>query len=439
MVKRLIFGGQLLLRIALAGFLALFLSQFLVAAARSAEPIRAVRIWPAQDYTRLALETGTPIHFNLLSLKHPERLALDLDNVDLGVLQQQLTGKLSPDDPYIAGIRAAWFKPGTVRVVLDLKGPVKPQVFMLPPIGEYGHRVVLDLYPVQPIDPLMAFLQKQQIRDEDTAGAPIDAGATKNIGGSNEPKRDARRPSAPVSRLLTVVVDAGHGGEDPGAKGRRGTYEKRVTLLIARKLKTIIDAETNMRAMLTRDGDYFIPLASRVEKARRVKADLFVSVHADAFVKPHARGSSVFALSERGATSTAAQWLAKRENDADLIGGVNLNMKDRYLAMTLADLSLTAQISDSLKLGRAVLGELGGVNTLHKERVEQAGFAVLKAPDVPSILVETAFISNPDEERRLNDARYQEKIAQAIFRGIKQYFAKNPPLAHSTLAAQGEL
>jgi N-acetylmuramoyl-L-alanine amidase len=238
-----------------------------------------------------------------------------------------------------------------------------------------------------------------------------------------------------VARLVTVVVDAGHGGEDPGAKGRGGSREKNVTLTIARKLKSIIDTEPNMRAVLTRDGDYFIPLQMRVQKARRVQADLFVSVHADAFIKPHARGSSVFALSERGATSTAAKWLAKRENDADLIGGVNLDLKDRYLAMTLADLSLTAQINDSLKLGKAVLSELGGVNALHKHDVEQAGFAVLKAPDVPSILVETAFISNPDEEHRLNDEAYQEKMAQAIFKGIKRYFTKNPPLAKSTLAA----
>jgi N-acetylmuramoyl-L-alanine amidase len=235
--------------------------------------------------------------------------------------------------------------------------------------------------------------------------------------------------------MVTIVVDAGHGGEDPGAKGRRGSREKNVTLVIAKKLKAIIDAEPNMRAVLTRDGDYFIPLQVRVQKARRVQADLFVSVHADAFIQSHARGSSVFALSERGATSTAAKWLAKRENDADLIGGVNLDVKDRYLAMTLADLSLTAQINDSLKLGKAVLSELGGVNSLHKGDVEQAGFAVLKAPDIPSILVETAFISNPEEERRLNDEDYQEKMAQAIFKGIKRYFTRNPPLAKSTLAA----
>jgi N-acetylmuramoyl-L-alanine amidase len=235
-------------------------------------------------------------------------------------------------------------------------------------------------------------------------------------------------------RLVTIALDAGHGGEDPGARGRGGSREKHVTLTIARKLKAIIDAEPNMRAVLTRDADYYLPLRTRVEKARRVKADLFVSVHADAFVRPNARGSSVFALSERGATSAAARWLAKRENDADLIGGVNLDVKDRYLAQTLLDLSQTATIQDSLKLARAVLNEIGGVNSLHKDDVEQAGFAVLKAPDIPSILVETAFISNPEEEQRLNDDTYQDKMAHAMFRGIKRYFAKNPPLSRSTLA-----
>jgi N-acetylmuramoyl-L-alanine amidase len=328
------------------------------------------------------------------------------------------------------------FRPGVARLVLDLKETVKPQIFVLPPVGDYGHRLVLDLYPLVPIDPLMALLQKKEA--EPGLASPVDPSATKNLGDAKDPAKP-RGAKPAVVRLVTVAIDAGHGGEDPGARGRRGTYEKNVTLLIARKLKAIVNAEPNMRALLTRDGDYYIALGDRVDKARRVKADLFVSVHADAFVKPHARGSSVFALSERGATSTAAQWLAKRENDADLIGGVNLGLKDRYLAMTLADLSLTAQISDSLKLGRAVLGELGGVNALHKERVEQAGFAVLKAPDVPSILVETAFISNPEEERRLNNEAYQEKIAQAIFRGIKTYFAKNPPLSRSTLAANDRL
>jgi N-acetylmuramoyl-L-alanine amidase len=244
--------------------------------------------------------------------------------------------------------------------------------------------------------------------------------------------RVAERPK--VDRLVIVAIDAGHGGEDPGARGRHGTREKDVTLAIAKRLKTAIDKEPNMRAVLVRDGDYFIPLANRVTKARRVQADLFVSVHADAWVKPDARGSSVFALSEKGATSTAARMLAQKENQSDLIGGVNLGVKDPVLARTLLDLSQTATISDSLKLGRHVLSELGDVNDLHKQSVEQAGFAVLKAPDVPSILVETAFISNPEEEKRLKDSSYQEKMAAAILGGIKRYLAANPPLARNRLA-----
>jgi N-acetylmuramoyl-L-alanine amidase len=434
--RQLIFGGHWLIRIAIIGLAALLLSQFFVAAAHSAEQIRAVRVWPALEYTRFALESSQPLRYSLLNVKNPDRLVLDLEDVELAALQRELAGKLQPNDPYIANVRAGQFKPGVVRLVLDLKSAVKPQIFVLPPISEYGHRLVLDIYPVEPIDPLMAFLQKQG------SGADERLPFRGNVAGDAKGSAKEARPPPPpvaVNRLLTVAIDAGHGGEDPGARGRRGTYEKNVTLLIARELKTIVDTEPNMRAFLTRDGDYFIPLGGRVEKARRVKADLFVSVHADAFIRPHARGSSVFALSERGATSTAAQWLAKRENNADLIGGVNLGVKDRYLAMTLADLSLTAQISDSMKLARAVLGELGGVNTLHRGRVEQAGFAVLKAPDVPSILVETAFISNPEEERRLNDERYQEKIARAIFRGIKSYFAKNPPLSRSTVAVNEKL
>jgi N-acetylmuramoyl-L-alanine amidase len=247
--------------------------------------------------------------------------------------------------------------------------------------------------------------------------------------------KPAARTTRPASeRLITIAIDAGHGGEDPGARGRAGTLEKNITLSIAQKLKERIETEPNMRAVLTRDGDFFIPLHMRVEKARRVKADLFVSIHADAFVKPSANGSSVFALSERGATSVAARWLAKQENDADLIGGVNLGIKDPYLKQTLLDLSQTASINDSLKLGKAVLQEMGGINRLHKNYVEQAGFAVLKAPDIPSILIETAFISNPDEERKLRDPAYQNKMAEAIFNGIKRYFSKNPPLSPAQVA-----
>ena len=408
--------------------------------AGAADRVSAVRVWPAQDYTRITIEADKPIRHELLLVKNPERLVLDLENVDLASVRQEIAGKVLPDDPYIGQMRAGRYKPGVVRLVFDLKTEVKPQIFLLKPVGEYGHRLVLDVYPLVPVDPLMALLQKPELKGEEQSAEPAPPAAQEApkfaVRAEPAPKAEAIAKGRPVVvRLMTIVVDAGHGGEDPGAKGRGGSREKHVTLTIARKLKAIIDAEPNMRAVLTRDGDYFIPLQVRVQKARRVQADLFVSVHADAFIKPHARGSSVFALSERGATSTAAKWLAKRENDADLIGGVNLDLKDRYLAMTLADLSLTAQINDSLKLGKAVLSELGGVNALHKHDVEQAGFAVLKAPDVPSILVETAFISNPDEERKLNDEAYQDKMAQAIFKGIKRYFARNPPLAKSTLAA----
>ncbi|HEY7674314.1 MAG TPA: N-acetylmuramoyl-L-alanine amidase [Burkholderiales bacterium] len=397
--------------------------------------MRAVRIWPAQDYTRVTIESGQPLRHSLLLLKNPERLALDLEDVDLSSAQQGFAGKVLPNDPYIANLRVGQFKPGVTRVAIDLKTEVKPQVFLLSPVGEYGHRLVLDIYPLDPLDPLMALLQKPAARPDDSVGKSAER-AEPGAERKQASKPSGERPGATVNRLVTIVVDAGHGGEDPGAKGRRGTYEKNVTLTIARKLKKLIDAEPDMRSLLTRDGDYFVPLGMRVEKAKHVKADLFVSVHADAFAKPHVRGSSVFALSEHGATSTTAKFLAQRENNADLIGGVNIGaLKDRYVAMTVADLSLTAQISDSLKLGRSVLGELGGVNLLHRGNVEQAGFAVLKAPDIPSILVETAFISNPDEERRLNDKTYQEKIARAILRGIKGYIAKNPPLSRSTLAA----
>ena len=429
----------------LARFFCNFLLLAFTAAAGSAgaaERIGAVRVWPALDYTRITIEADRPIRHELLLVKNPDRLVLDLEDVDFASVQQEIADKILPSDPYIGQMRAGRYKPGVVRLVLDLKTEVQPQIFMLKPVGEYGYRLVLDVYPLVPVDPLMALLQKPQLKAEaarpGTEAAPLAAPAISGLEAGLAPApgpEQAVKGKPLVARLVTIVVDAGHGGEDPGARGRGGSREKNVTLTIARKLKSIIDAEPNMRAVLTRDGDYFIPLQVRVQKARRVQADLFVSVHADAFIKPHARGSSVFALSERGATSTAANWLAKRENNADLIGGVNLDVKDRYLAMTLADLSLTAQINDSLKLGKAVLSELGGVNALHKGDVEQAGFAVLRAPDVPSILVETAFISNPEEERRLNDEAYQEKMAQAIFKGIKRYFAKNPPLAKSTLAA----
>src|SRR5256885_1840338 len=418
----------------------LILSNSLLAAEPSSESIRAIRVWPAPDYTRVTVESDEPLQHRLILLRNPERLLPALPKDDFPSAQQGFAGQISSSDPYIGNLRVGRFKPGVVRVVLDLRAEVKPQIFTLAPIGEYGHRLVLDIYPIEPLDPLLALLQKPESKLGQASGKSADGEPSEEPKGeakpSNRQSQSAKEPAGPVvNRLVTIVVDPGHGGEDPGARGRRGTREKHVTLTIARKLKSLIDVEPNRRGLLTRDGDFLIPLEGRVEKARRVKADLFVSIHADAFIKPHVRGSSVFALSEHGATSPAAQRLAMNENNADLIGGVNLSRKDRYLDMTLADLRLTAQISDSLKLARAVLGELGGVNFLHKGKVEQAGFAVLKAPNIPSILVETAFISNPDEEQRLNDTAYQEKIAIAILRGIKGYIAKNPPLSRSTLAS----
>jgi N-acetylmuramoyl-L-alanine amidase len=381
--------------------------------------VLGVRVWPAADYTRVTLEHDQPIQFSHMLVKDPYRLVVDLEGVEFNSVLGSLPGKIAETDPYIKLIRAGRNRPGVVRLVIELKGEVKPQVFTLKPVGEYGHRLVLDLYPSEESDPLMALLN-----GEDRRARPHEP--------TREPLRRDDRPE--VSRLVTVVLDPGHGGEDPGAIGRGGNYEKNVTLSIARRLKARMDAEPNMRSMLTRDGDYFIPLHQRVHKARRVRADLFVSVHADAFIKPTARGSSVFVLSENGASSSAARWLAQKENSADLIGGVNYAVKDPHLARTLLDLSQTATINDSLKLGKDVLGELGRINTLHKAHVEQAGFAVLKAPDIPSILVETAFISNPEEEARLTDDGYQDRMAEAILRGIKRYFAKNPPLAKSKLA-----
>ncbi len=416
--------------------------------ALSAEKVIASRVWPAQEYTRVTVETARPVRHQYFFVSDPERLVVDLEGVELDAELKALPSKVGDADPYIKAVRVAVNRANVVRVVFDLRAEVKPSIFPLAPAGEYKHRLVLDLYPATPADPLMALLQPKPDPIGEIAAAPVieaPVAAAPAVPPLPVVKLDPRardapkgpeRPRAPVKdRLVIVAIDAGHGGEDPGARGRHGTREKDVTLAIARRLKAAIDKEPNMRAVMVRDGDYFIGLAQRVVKARRVHADLFVSIHADAWVRPDARGSSVFALSERGATSTAARMLAQRENQSDLIGGVNFGVSDPILARTLLDLSLTATINDSLKLGKAVLNELGDVNSLHKRSVEQAGFAVLKAPDVPSILVETAFISNPEEEKRLKDGGYQEKMAAAILGGIKRYLAQNPPLARSRVAA----
>ncbi len=385
----------------------------------SGATLLAVRVWPAEDYTRVTLEHDGPLsfsHFMVRDPAHPLRLVVDIDGLDLTPTLKELVGKIEANDPYIALVRVGQNRPRVARLVIELKEDIKPQVFSLEPAGPYQHRLVMDLYPVNPPDPLLALLREHESKTPPKTQSP-----------------NARRPPPDVQRIITVMLDPGHGGEDPGAVGRGGTYEKTVTLQIGQRLREMIAADSQMRVAMTRDGDYFVPLRTRVAKARAVHADLFVSIHADAWIRPDARGSSVFALSENGASSSAAAYMARKENNADRVGGINLASKDRQLQRMLLDLSTTAQINDSLKLGGAVLRELERINRLHKPRVEQAGFAVLKAPDIPSILVETAFISNPEEEKRLRDDEYQDKMARAILVGIKRYFAKNPPLARSPL------
>ncbi len=435
---------------------------FLFLAPVTASPgvnVTATRVWPAADYTRITIEASSEISQKMMTLKDPDRLVLDLEGVDLNANLKSLANAISPNDPYIKQVRVGNFKPNVVRVVIDLKTPIKPNIFMLQPAGQYQHRLVLDVYPLQ--DPILSVIDKankptevlptpeakpseiKPIEVKPAEPAPVVAEAKSDqkpietlvVTETPTEKLITNKPATNKSgRLITIAIDAGHGGEDPGAKGASGSNEKDITLGIAKKLKERIDAEPNMRGILTRDGDYFIPLHGRVVKARNMQADLFISVHADAFIRPDARGSSVFALSEKGATSASARYLAKKENESDLIGGVSLDDKDANLARTLLDLSQTATINDSLKLGKAVLTRIGEINTLHKGSVEQAGFAVLKSPDIPSILVETAFISNPEEERRLNDDGYREKLVEAIMSGVKKYFSTNPALAKNKAA-----
>ncbi len=401
------------------GWLLLPAVQLLVPSAWAAARIAQTRLWPAQEYTRVILEGPVAIPHRVTSFAQPPRVVLELDGVEPSPELELLPFRLQATDPYIAAIRID-VAASTIRIAFELKTQTRPQLVALPPVAGFGHRLVLDLYPLNPVDPLMALLDEKNL---DAGDEPKPPAAAPGRQGSREDGKAAPR------RRIIVMIDPGHGGEDPGAIGQRGTYEKHVTLAIARKLKAKIDAEPGMRGALTRDDDYFVPLGERVRKAQAVQADLFVSIHADAFRERRARGSSVFALSEHGATSAAARWLAQKENAADLIGGVNLDARDPMLARTLLDLSQTAQISDSLKVGRRVLDGIGTVNPLHKGTVEQAGFAVLKAPDIPSILVETAFISNPDEEQKLRSERHQGQFAQSIHDGIKRYFATRPPLA----------
>lgn len=456
----------------------------------AANTVIAARVWPAQDYTRITLEVSNPIVYKMSVLKNPDRIVIDVEQTELNAALKSLSDKILASDPYINQLRVAQFKPGIVRLVVDLKTEVKPTIFTLSPVGTYKHRLVLDIYPVKDLlmamlaerdgvvrpaekeapvqtdppasvttEPLPPQLVTQQPAEVLPGAAPAES-ENKPIDTVQQPQQAVQdnvkaleksqttaettapkhsistQPDNNLVRKITIALDPGHGGEDPGAIGAIGSHEKDITLMLAKKLKAKIDEEPNMRAVLTRDADYFIALHGRVLKARKLQADLFISIHADAFTNPAAHGSSVFALSEKGATSASARYLAKKENESDLIGGVSLNVKDPFLARTLLDLSQTAAISDSLKLGKAVLGQIGKINKLHKNHVEQAGFAVLKSPDIPSILVETAFISNPDEERRLNDDAYQDKLVMSILEGIKRYFSTNPALAKTKVALE---
>ena len=431
------------------GVLYVLLTESELVQANSGAKLIGVRIWPSEDYTRITLESDQALPISHQLLTGPDRLVVDIDGLVLNPTLKDLVAKVKPNDPYVAQIRVGQFQPTVVRLVFDLKEAVKPQLFTLSPIAEYQYRLIFDLYPTNPPDPLMQLVKEsarkeKMLAEEQAKGPkavpveddPIAAFAKRETvpskkGGSSSSSSTATASTQriPFRRLITVALDPGHGGEDPGAIGARGSYEKHIVLAIAKRLKTKIDQDDTMRPFLTRDGDYFVPLHRRVYKARQVEADLLVSIHADAFIQPHAKGASVYALSQQGATSSAARWMANKENASDLIGGINIKTKDRQVANLLLDMSTTAQINDSLQVGQAVLRNIGQFAPLHKNRVEQAGFAVLKAPDIPSILIETAFISNPQEEKRLNDETYQERIAEAILAGIKDYFAKNPPMA----------
>lgn len=384
---------------------------------KAAPQFVAVRIWPANAYTRITIEASQRLDYKFFTLDNPRRLVIDINGVTLNSAMQELSGKVQRSDPYIAGIRAGQNTPSTVRVVVDLKTAVNPQVFGLNPVANFKHRLVIDLYPASTSDardPLMALL-------EDYSEGKISQQGT----GKGTPPVQQHEYEPSVSRgkrKAVVVIDPGHGGEDPGAIGPSGLREKDVVLAISRLMKKRLDA-MGYKTHLTRNEDVFIPLSVRVAKARRLKADLFVSVHADAFTNPSARGTGVYALSTKGATSAGAQFLAKTQNNADLIGGVR-TMGNRDVDTAILDMTQTVTNKDSLALGDKVLKELGKHNKLHKGSVDRANFAVLRAPDIPSILVETAFISNPTEERMLASNSFREKCADAIADGIKAYLSQ---------------
>ena len=385
------------------------------------------RVWPSNEYTRFTIESTDYIKNDQSILKNPDRVVIDLKSININNSLKDLSKVDFKDNSSISGVRVAQYDPGTVRIVVDLRHESKIKIFSLKPFKSYGHRLVVDVYHEEDeIAHLLKQLQAKAGDDQKDNSLKVEDEKT-NLTTKEESKEE--QPKDAEQAKIVVAIDAGHGGEDPGARGSSGTKEKDITLAIAKKLRDAINKEPNLQGVLIRDGDYFIPLAKRVAKARKLEADLFVSIHADAFTKKSVKGSSVFALSERGASSAFAKFIANKENESDLIGGVSIDDKHPVLAQTLLDLSLSATINDSMKLGRYVLDEMGKVNTLHKKYVEQAGFAVLKAPDIPSILVETAFISNPKEEKNLRSESFQIKLAESVVKGIKTYLKTGANLA----------
>lgn len=377
----------------------------------------AVRVWPASSYTRVTLESNRQLKYRQFTLSNPSRIVVDIEGVHLNAMLKGLGNHVSKDDPYIQSARVGQFDPNTVRLVFELKQNITPHLFALAPVAGFKERLVIDLYPANAAseqDPLLALLEDYNNGDLDKKVPPQGEGPQPGKAGRDRP--------------IVIMIDPGHGGEDPGAIGKNKTREKDVVLQIARRLRALIEQDANMKAYMTRNEDVFIPLKVRVAKAQKQRADLFVSIHADAFTSRDARGSSVFALSTKGATSTAARYLAQTQNASDLIGGVSKS-GDQYLDHTMFDMVQSLTINDSLKFGKEVLTRLGSVNRLHKNKVDQAGFAVLKAPDIPSILVETAFISNEDEERRLKTTAFQQEVAESILAGIKAYFSDESRLA----------
>jgi N-acetylmuramoyl-L-alanine amidase len=367
------------------------------------EPTKLIdsRMWPSPSYTRITFESNNKLNFKHFMLENPLRLVMDIEGLEIKEELHEIAQK-AISDKYVKNFRVGINKPNVSRIVFELKEKIKPQVFTIEPVENYGHRLVLDIYPEVDPDILLTKIMDME-REKKAAELKED----------KDPKK--------AKKMYVVALDAGHGGEDPGAIGASGTYEKDITLSVARKLKSKIDEIPWMQAVLIRDGDYFIPLNQRVAKARKAKADLFISIHADAVNNRTAKGSSVYVLSEKGASSATSKLLEQKENDADLVGGVHAQKQEDYLAQTLFDLSMTATMADSSKLAYFILKEMGKINYLHKKSVESAGFAVLKAHDIPSILIETAFISNPEEEKKLKDKNHQEKIVDAIIAGIGNY------------------